>query len=92
MFLTKEEKELGYELQWKNRDSKILTKHGRVIGTVDSREAIFMAVESHERYLEILKMNNDEKKPISVIDKAHIAAFVIMVFVIAALSIFCSLE
>ena len=90
MFLTKDEKALGYDLQWKNRYSKILTKHGRVIGTVNSREAIHMAIESHERYLEIIMMNSDEKKPISAIDKAHIAAFVIMVFVVAAISIAAS--
>jgi len=90
MFLTKDEKALGYDLQWKNRDCKILLKRNKVIGTVCSREAIHMAIESHERYLEILKMNSDEKKPISAIDKAHIAAFVIMVFVVAAISIAAS--
>ena len=90
MFLTKDEKALGYDFQWKNRYSKILTKHGKVIGTVNSREAIHMAIESHERYLEIIMMNSDEKKPISAIDKAHIASFVIMVIFIAAITIISS--
>ena len=90
MFLTKDEKALGYDLQWKNRDCKILLKKNKVIGTVRNREAIHMAVESHERYLEIIIMNSDEKKPISVIDKAHIASFVIMVIFIAAITIISS--
>ena len=92
MFLTKDEKALGYDLQWKNRYSKILTRHGKVIGTVNSREAIHMAIESHERYLEIVRMNSDLNEPMSAIDKAHIAAFAIMVFIIAALSIYGSLD
>ena len=86
MFLTEDEKALGYDLQWKNRDCKILLKRNKVIRTVRNRETIHMAIESHERYLEILKMNSDEKKPISAIDKAHIASFVIMVIFIAAIT------
>ena len=90
MFLTKDEKALGYDLQWKNRDCKILLKRNKVIGTVRNREAIHMAIESNERYLEIVRMNSEEKKPISAIDKAHIASFVIMVIFIAAITIISS--
>jgi len=86
MQLTSSEISDGYELQWKNRDSKILTKHGRVVGTVDSREAIFMAIESHERYLEIVRLNQDAEKPISPMARVHIVAFVVIVIMIAALS------
>ena len=92
MQLTDSEISDGYELQWKDRDSKILTKHGRVVGTVCSRESIHMAVESHERYLEIVRMNSDWNEPMSTTDKVHIAAFAIMVFVIAVLSIYGSLD
>ncbi len=87
MFLTDNEKELGYELLWKNRDSKILVKKTKVIGTVTSRESIFMAIESHERYCEIVRMNSEDAKPISSIDKAHIAAFAVVVIFIAVASV-----
>ncbi len=90
MFLTDNEKELGYELLWKNRDSKILVKKTKVIGTVTSRESIFMAIESHERYCEIVRMNSEDTKPISSIDKAHIAAFAVVVIFIAVISVMSS--
>ena len=86
MFLNDDEIKNGYELQWKDRDSKILTKHGKVVGVVDSREAIFMAIESHERYLEIVRINQDLEKPMSSMDKAHIAALVVFVVFIALMS------
>ena len=90
MFLNSDEMKNGYELQWKDRDSKILTKHGKVVGVVDSREATFMAIESHETYLRILELNHSDTKGMSTIDKAHAAAFVIMVLVIIAMAVVSS--
>jgi len=90
MFLKDNEKEMGYTLQWKNRDSKILLKRNKVIGTVKSRPEVYMAIDSHERYLDILKANSESVREVSPIDKAHIIAFIVMVFVIAVVSVVAS--
>ncbi len=92
MFLTDDEKEAGYELQWKDRDSKVLTKSGRVLGVVIDRKTIDMAIESHETYLRILELNHSDSKGMSAIDKAHAAAFVIMILVVIAMTVVGSLE
>ncbi len=86
MFLNSDEIKNGYELQWRDRDSKILTKHGKIVGVVNNRDSIIMAIKSYERYLEIMRMNQDTEKPMSSMDKAHIAALVVFVVFVALMS------
>ena len=90
MHLSKQETKDGYSLQWHGRDSKVLTKHNIVVGIVENNDQIAFAIEAHERYLDIIDRNKQEIEGddgLMSIDKAHIAAFVVLVVILAVMSI-----
>ena len=55
--------------------------------SVCCRQEIESKIEEHEAWQKIVLMNTEADKPMSPIDKAHIAAFVALVVLVGILSI-----
>ena len=85
MFLKDNEKDLGYELRWRDRDSKILLKRNKVIGTVRNQNQLAFEIEAHERYLDVINRNKVELEDIDMMTTGQ--ALVISVSIIALMTL-----
>lgn len=80
MFLTKNERKIGYEIQWLDRNTKTLTKNGIIIGSVCCRQEIESEIDKHERFLQLMdrnKIESEEHKPFTPIQITLFFAIVI---------------
>ena len=84
MVLTSAEKRVGYELQWRDRNSRTLTKNGIVVGMVENQNQLAFEIEAHERYLDVIDRNKDEREDSDLMTIGQ--AIVISVFIITLMS------
>ena len=83
MVLTKKEKQNGYSLEWHDRNTRVLTRNGVVVGKVKNQNQLAFEVEAHERYLDVINRNRVEgEKDYSMMTIGQ--AIIISVFVVAA--------
>jgi len=74
----------GYYLRWRDRDSRLLMRHHKIVAVVKTQDEVDKEVNSFENYLKIVRMNQETptKEPITIAQLTMFAFTVVLLVTI----------
>ena len=90
MVLTKREREDGYELQWHDRNTRILTLDGMVVGKVENQNQLAFEIEAHKRYLDVINRNKSELEDDDLMTTPQAIGIAVVITALMALALWYS--
>ena len=79
-------KGLGYNLRWKDRDSRLLMRHHKIIAVVRTQKEVDKEIKAFEAYLNVITLNKETpvKEPFT---QAQMVLFFITTFILVGIYI-----